>query len=68
MSITEEVIQVVNDLVKQEVTPDGIQFYNIHHTLILSDLFTNGDLYDDDSYTSYADWKIWKTPETDLKK
>ena len=37
--ITEDVIQVVNDLVKQELTPDRIQFYNIYYELILSDLF-----------------------------
>ena len=55
VSITEEVIQVVNDIVKQEVTPDGIQFYNIHHESILSDLFTNSDLYNNESYASDAD-------------
>ena len=26
---TEDVIQVMNDMVKQEVTPERIQFYNI---------------------------------------
>ena len=50
------------------MTLDRIQCYSIHHELILLDLFTNGDLYNNDSYTSYVDWKIEKTPETDLKK
>ena len=31
VSITKDVIKVVNDMVKQEVTPDGIQYYNLHH-------------------------------------
>ena len=68
MSITDDVIQVVNDMVKQKVTPDGIQFYNINHQSILSDLFTNGDLYDNNSYASYVDWKIGNELEIDLKK
>ena len=68
MPITDDVIQVVNDLVEQGVTQDGIQCYNIHHEHILSNLFTNGNLYDNKSYASYADWKIEKTPEIDPKK
>ena len=31
-------------------------------------LFTNGDLYDDDSYASCANWKLEKKPGTDPKK
>ena len=50
MFITDKVIQVMNDLVKQEVTPDRIQWYNIYYELILLDLFANTDLYDNDSY------------------
>ena len=53
--ITKDVIQVVNDMVKQEVTSEGIQFCNTHHESILSDLFANNDLYDNDSYASDAD-------------
>ena len=55
-------------MVKQEVTPDGIQFRNIHHESILPDLFASNDIYDYDSYVSDADWKVGKKPETDLKK
>ena len=51
MPITDNIIQVMNDLVKQEVTPDRIKFYNIHYESIILDLFTNGDLYDNASYT-----------------
>ena len=68
MSIPEDVIQVVNAMGKQEVTPDGIQFRNIHHKLILSDLCADDDLYNDDRYASDADWKIGKEPEKNLKK
>ena len=31
VSIPEDIIQVVNDMGKQGVTPDGIQYHNIHH-------------------------------------
>ena len=58
----------MNHLIKPEVTPDGIQCYNIHHESILSDLFTKSDIYDNDSYASYADWEIEKTPEANPKK
>ena len=68
VSIPEDVIQVVNDMIKQEVTSDGIQFRNMHHhKSILLNLFANNDLYDDNSYASNADWKIGKKPETGLK-
>ena len=56
VSIPKDVIQVVNDMGKQEVTPDGIQFRNIYHKSILLDLFANHDLYDNDIYTSDGDW------------
>ena len=55
-------------MVKQEVTPDGIQFRNIHHESILPDLFASNDIYDYDSYVSDADWKVGKKPETHLEK
>ena len=32
------------------------------------DIVTNSDLYDNDSYASYANWKIKKTHEADPKK
>ena len=66
--ISNNVIQVMHDLIKQEGRPDGIQCYNIHHESIILDLFTNGYIYDNDSYTSYTDWKIEKKPETNPKK
>ena len=68
MSIPDDVIQVVNDIGKQEVAPDGIHFRNIHHESILLDLFANNGLYDNDSYASNADWKIGKKAEKYLKK
>ena len=63
-----DVLQVMNDLMKQEVKSGGIQCYNIHHELILFDLFTGNDIYNNDSYVSYADWEIEKTPEANLEK
>ena len=48
--------------------PSRIQCYNIHLELILLDLFTISDIYDNDSYASYTDWKIEKTPGIDSKK
>ena len=66
--IPEDIIQVVNNMGKQEVTPDGIQFRNIHHESILLDIFVDNDLYDDNNCASDADWKIEKKPKTDLKK
>ena len=50
------------------MTPGGVQCYNIHHESIILDIFTNGDFYDNDSYTSSVDWTIEKTPKIDLKK
>ena len=40
----------------------------MHHELILLNLFTNDDIYNNNSYASYADWKIEKTPETNPEK
>ena len=66
--IFNDIIQVMNDLMKQEEKSVGIQCYNIRHESIISDLFTKIDIYDNDSYASYADWKIEKTPEANPKK
>ena len=66
--ISNDLIQLMNDLIEQEVTSDDIQWYNIHHASILSDLSTYGDIYYNNSYSSYADWKIEKTSEINLKK
>ena len=62
--IYDNIIQVNNELMEQEVKPDGFQCYNIHHESIILDLFTNSDIYENDSYASYVDWKIEKIPET----
>ena len=62
------ILQVMNELMKQEVKSNGIQCYNIHHESIILDLFTESDICNNDSYVSYADWKIEKAPETNPKK
>ena len=50
-----QVMQVMHELMKQEVKSDSIQWYNINHESILLDLFTNGDIYENDSYASWVD-------------
>ena len=55
-------------MIKQEAKPDGIYYYNIHQWLILSDLVTESDIYDNYTYTSFADWEIEKTPKANPKK
>ena len=51
----DNVIEVVNDMGKQEGMPNGIQFHNIHHKSTLADLYTDKDLNDDNSYASDTD-------------
>ena len=48
--------------------PDGIQYYNMHQELILSNLFTESDIYDNYSYALFTDWEIEKTSEANHKK
>ena len=68
MHTTNNAIQVTNKLMKQGVKQNGIQYYNIHQALILSDLVTESDIYDNLSYPSFVDWEIEKTPEANPKK
>ena len=63
-----DILQVMNELMKQEVKSNGIQCYNIHHESSLSDLIARSDIYNNDSYVLYADWKIEKIPEANPKK
>ena len=79
---TNNVRKVTNELMNQGVNIDGIQYYNTHQELILSDLVTENNIYNNYSYASYLKWEIEKTseahlqilefnikkPETDLKK
>ena len=37
--MAEDVVEVVNEMGKQEGMLDGIQFHNIHHESTLSDLY-----------------------------
>ena len=68
MHTTNEVIQVTNELMKQEMKPNGTQYYNIHQKSIILDLYTESDICDNFSYASYASWEIEKTPEANPKK
>ena len=47
-------------------THDRIQFYNIHHEPILSDLYADEVGHKDDN-SSDKDWKDRENPEDDLK-
>ena len=44
----------------QGVKTDGIQYYNTHQELILLDLVTGSDIYDNYGYASCVNWKIEK--------
>ena len=54
--ISDDVIEVVNDLGEQDDMPSGIEFLNIHHDSTLVDLFADEDLNNDDSNASDKDW------------
>ena len=63
----DNVIEIVNDLGKQDDMPNGIKFLNIHKESTLADLFADEDLNDDDSNASDEDWGDKKNPEDDLQ-
>ena len=66
--MAKDVVEVVNEMGKQKVMPDQIQFHNIHHESTLSDLYADVVGQDDDnSCASNNDWKDRKNPEVDLK-
>ena len=52
----------------QGVNTADIQSYDTHQELILLDLVTENNIYDNYSYTSCVNWEIEKTPETHPKK
>ena len=68
MHTTNNARRTTNELMNQGVNTDGVQCYKTHQESILSDLVTESDIYDNDIYVSYADWKIEKTSGTNLKK
>ena len=49
-----------------EITND--QCHNIQQESILLNIVIENDIYNNCSYTSYINWEIEKTPETNLKK
>ena len=66
--MSEDVIQVVNDIGIHDSMPSRIKFRNIHHESTLADLFADDNLNDDNSNASNNDWGLNKNPEEDLKK
>ena len=46
----------------------GVQYYRSHQELILSNIVTESDIYNNYSYASCVNWEIEKTPETHPKK
>ena len=57
-----------NELINQRVKTDSIQYYYTHQELIISNIVTESDIFNNYSYPSCVNWKIEKTPETHLKK
>ena len=47
---TNDTRRAMNELMKQGVKIDGIQYYNTHQESILSDPVTESDIYDNYSY------------------
>ena len=47
--------RATDELMKQGVKTDGIQYYNIHQGLFISDLVTESDIHNNYSYTPVAD-------------
>ena len=66
--MSDDVIQVVNDMGEQDGMPNGIQFCNICHESTLVDLFVDADLHDNGSCASDNDPGLNKNPKDDLKK
>ena len=64
----DNIIEVVNDLGRQDGMPSGIEFRNIHHESTLADLFADKDLNDDNSNASHNDWGLNKNHKVDLQK
>ena len=46
----------------------GVQYYNTHQELILSNIVTKNNIYNNYSYASCVNWEIEKTPETNPKE
>ena len=61
--LPEDVIQVVNEMGRQEGMPDGIQFHNKDKESTLSDLYTEDDSQDDNSCASNNNWRMEENAE-----
>ena len=57
-----------NELINGGVKTANIQYYNTNQKLILSNIVTGRDIYNNYSYTSCVNWEIEKTSEAHLKK
>ena len=55
-------------MINQGVKTDSVQYYKTHQELVISNLVTESDIYDNYSYTSCVKWGIEKIPETHPKK
>ena len=55
-------------LINQGLNTFNHQYYNTHQKLILSNMVTKNDIYNNYSYTSCVNWKIEKRSDTPLKK
>ena len=65
--MAEDIVIVVNGIGNKEGMLDGIQFHNIHHELMLSDLYVNEFGHDDNGYATDNDWNNKDRPEQDVR-
>ena len=68
MHTTNNARRATNELMNQGEKLDGIRCYSTHQELILLNLITESDIYNNYSYASCVDWEIEKTPVTPQKK
>ena len=53
-----------NKLINQGLKTADVQYYNTHQELIITNIVTESDIYNNYSYISCINWEIEKTPET----
>ena len=57
-----------NELINQGMKTDAVEYFNAHKKLILSNIVTESDIYNNYIYISCVNWAIEKTPGTHSKK
>ena len=57
-----------SELINQGVKTNSIQYNNTHQELIISNIVTESDIYNNNSYISCVNWEIEKTPENQIEE